>query len=38
MVMGFFVDIIRRIGIPDVEERLVAEVERELAASVGAAK
>ena len=38
VVMGFFVDIIRRIGIPDVEERLVAEVERELAASVGAAK
>ena len=30
VVMGFFVDIIRRIGVPDVEERLVAEVEREL--------
>lgn len=33
VVMGFFVDIIRRIGVADVEERLVAEVERELAAS-----
>ena len=33
--MGFFVDIIRRIGIDDIEQRLVAEVERELAASVG---
>ena len=30
VVMGFFVDIIRRIGVSDVEERLVAEVEREL--------
>ncbi|WP_342371963.1 Fe-S cluster assembly protein SufD [Propioniciclava soli] len=30
VVMGFFVDIIRRIGVTDVEERLVAEVEREL--------
>lgn len=30
VVMGFFVDIIRRIGVADVEERLVAEVEREL--------
>ncbi|MDO5629989.1 MAG: Fe-S cluster assembly protein SufD, partial [Mobilicoccus sp.] len=33
VVMGFFTDIIRRIGIADVEERLVAEVERELAAT-----
>ena len=37
VVMGFFIDIIRRIGVDDVEERLIAEVERELAASVGAA-
>lgn len=37
VVMGFFTDIIRRIGVTDVEERLVAEVERELTASVGAA-
>ncbi|MFV0452177.1 MAG: Fe-S cluster assembly protein SufD [Propioniciclava sp.] len=33
VVMGFFVDIIRRIGVADVEERLVAEVERELTAT-----
>lgn len=38
VVMGFFVEIIRRIGIPDVEERLIAEVERELAATVGTPK
>ena len=36
VVMGFFIDIIRRVGIADVEERLIAEVERELATSVGA--
>ncbi|MDO5534060.1 MAG: Fe-S cluster assembly protein SufD [Propionibacteriaceae bacterium] len=35
VVMGFFIDIIRRIGVEDIEQRLVAEVERELAASVG---
>jgi len=35
VVMGFFVDIIRRIGVPDIEDRLVAEVEAELSASVG---
>ncbi|MFV0406459.1 MAG: Fe-S cluster assembly protein SufD [Propioniciclava sp.] len=33
VVMGFFVDIIRRIGVADVEERLVAEVEQELTAT-----
>ena len=37
VVMGFFVDIIRRIGVDDVEAGLIAEVERELAATVGAA-
>ncbi|MFT3875454.1 MAG: Fe-S cluster assembly protein SufD [Propioniciclava sp.] len=37
VVMGFFVDIIRRIGVDDVEARLIAEVERELASTVGAA-
>ena len=36
VVMGFFVDIIRRIGVPDLEERLVAEVSAELARSVSA--
>lgn len=38
VVMGFFVEIIRRIGIPDVEARLIAEVERELADTVGTPK
>ncbi len=37
VVMGFFVDIIRRIGVEDVEAGLIAEVESELAATVGAA-
>ena len=37
VVMGFFVEIIRRIGVPDVEERLIAEVERELADTIGTA-
>ena len=36
VVMGFFTDIIRRIGIDDIEERLLAEVERELAVTVSA--
>lgn len=36
VVMGFFVDIIRRVGVPAIEERLLAEVERELAVTVGA--
>ncbi|MDR1791118.1 MAG: Fe-S cluster assembly protein SufD [Propionibacteriaceae bacterium] len=30
VVHGFFADIIRRIGVPEVEQRLLAEVEREL--------
>ncbi len=38
VVMGFFVEIIHRIGIADLEERLIAEVERELAETVGVAK
>ncbi|NLJ54302.1 MAG: Fe-S cluster assembly protein SufD, partial [Intrasporangiaceae bacterium] len=37
VVMGFFIDIIRRVGIPDIEERLIAEVERELSTTVGIA-
>jgi Fe-S cluster assembly protein SufD len=32
VVHGFFADIIRKIGVPDVEQRLLAAVERELAA------
>jgi Fe-S cluster assembly protein SufD len=32
VVHGFFADIIRRIGVPDLQERLMAEVEAELAA------
>ena len=36
VVHGFFADIIRRIGVPSVEERLLAAVEEELAVNVGA--
>ncbi len=35
VVHGFFADIIRRIGVPDVEQRLLAAVEAELAVTVG---
>jgi Fe-S cluster assembly protein SufD len=35
-VHGFFADIIRKIGVPEVEARLMAAVERELAEYVGA--
>ncbi len=35
VVHGFFVDIIRRIGVADVEERLLAAVEKELELVVG---
>jgi Fe-S cluster assembly protein SufD len=35
VVHGFFADIIRRIGIPDIQDRLLASVEAELAATVG---
>ena len=35
VVHGFFADIIRRIGIPDIQSRLLASVEAELAATVG---
>jgi Fe-S cluster assembly protein SufD len=35
VVHGFFADIIRRIGIPDVEDRLLTAVEAELAKTVG---
>jgi len=35
VVHGFFADIIRRIGVPIVEERLLAAVEAELAVTVG---
>ena len=31
---GFFNDLIRKIGVPEVEERLVAAVEAELAKNV----
>jgi Fe-S cluster assembly protein SufD len=37
VVHGFFADIIRKIGVPQVEQRLMAAVERELAAEVGVA-
>ena len=35
VVHGFFADIIRRIGVPEVETRLLATVEKELAVIVG---
>ena len=35
VVHGFFADIIRRIGVPSVEERLMQAVEAELAVNVG---
>lgn len=35
VVHGFFADIIRRIGVPEVESRLLAAVERELEVIVG---
>jgi Fe-S cluster assembly protein SufD len=34
-VHGFFNDIIRRIGVPELQERLVAAIEDELAEHVG---
>ncbi len=37
VVHGFFADLIRRIGVPELEEGLLAAVETELAHSVGAA-
>ncbi|MBK8459786.1 MAG: Fe-S cluster assembly protein SufD [Micropruina sp.] len=35
VVHGFFADIVRRIGVPEVEERMLAAIEQELAVSVG---
>ena len=34
VVHGFFNDIVRKIGVPELEERLIATVEAELAKSV----
>ena len=36
VVRGFFADLLARIGVPDLEERLLAAVDAELAISVGA--
>lgn len=38
VVHGFFADIIRRIGVPEVETRMLAAVEKELQVLVGSAK
>ena len=35
VVHGFFADIIRRIGVPEIETRLMTALEAELAANVG---
>jgi Fe-S cluster assembly protein SufD len=34
-VHGFFADIIRKIGVPEIEQRLMDAVEAELAVNVG---
>ena len=36
VVRGFFAELVQRIGVPAVEERLMASIDAELAASVGA--
>ncbi len=38
VVRGFFADVVGRIGLPELEQRLMAKVEAELARSVGAAQ
>lgn len=38
VVRGFFADIIRRIGVAEVEERLLAAIERELEVTMGVAQ
>jgi Fe-S cluster assembly protein SufD len=35
VVHGFFADIIRRIGVPEVEERMLSAIEKELEVSIG---
>ncbi|BBJ44623.1 Fe-S cluster assembly protein SufD [Streptomyces antimycoticus] len=35
VVRGFFAELVQQIGIPDLEERLIAKIEAELEASVG---
>nr|MBA2507274.1 SufD family Fe-S cluster assembly protein [Nocardioidaceae bacterium] len=35
VVHGFFADLVRRLGVPEIQSRLLAAVEAELAATVG---
>ncbi|EFL31323.1 FeS assembly protein SufD [Streptomyces viridochromogenes DSM 40736] len=35
VVRGFFAELVQQIGLPDIEERLIAKIEEELEASVG---
>ncbi|WP_406352876.1 Fe-S cluster assembly protein SufD [Streptomyces sp. NBC_01635] len=35
VVRGFFAELVQQIGVPDIEERLIAKIEEELEASVG---
>jgi Fe-S cluster assembly protein SufD len=35
VVHGFFADVIRRVGVPEIEERLLAAVEAELEVNIG---
>ena len=37
VVRGFFADIIRRIGVPEVEQRMIAAIEKELEITMGVA-
>jgi Fe-S cluster assembly protein SufD len=34
VVRGFFAELVQQIGVPDVEERLIAKLEAELEASI----
>jgi Fe-S cluster assembly protein SufD len=35
VVRGFFAELVHQIGLPDIEERLLAKIEQELEASLG---
>ncbi|MFC7510613.1 hypothetical protein ACFQV4_04520 [Streptomyces thermocarboxydus] len=34
VVRGFFAELVQQIGVPDIEERLIAKIEEELEAAV----
>jgi Fe-S cluster assembly protein SufD len=37
VVRGFFVELVQQIGVPEIEDRLLREIEDELETSMGAA-